>query len=61
MAKPVKITDIVINLPWKNQVFWISLSAGINGLKNKTYISCMLRSENLMLQTKNKMILVQGF
>lgn len=28
MAKPVKITDIVINLPWKNQVFWISLSAG---------------------------------
>lgn len=28
MAKPVKITDFVINLPWKNQVFWISLSAG---------------------------------
>lgn len=60
MAKPVKITDILINLPWKNQVFWISYLLG-NGLKNKTYISCMFRSENLMLQTKNKMILVQGF
>lgn len=32
-----------------------------NGLKNKNYISCMLRSENLMLQTKNELILVQGF
>lgn len=59
MVKPVKITDIVINLPWKNQVNKFIMLG--NGLKNKNYISCMLRSENLMLQTKNELILVQGF
>lgn len=61
MVKPVKITDIVINLPWEKSGVPNKFIMLGNGLKNKNYISCMLRSEDLRLQTKNEFILVQGF